>query len=283
MARILYGAPVAQTLTEKLVPRTRALLGRGTVPTLAILRVGDRPADLAYQAGALRRCGKVGIAVKEVALPEDCTQGELLAAVREINGDEAVHGCLMLCPLPDREMEEKARALLDPRKDVDGMTPASLAEVFTGRGEGYPPCTAQACMELLEHYGIDPAGKDVAVVGRSLVVGRPLGMLLLRKNATVTLCHTATKEPWRLCREAEILVAAAGRAGLITKEWVSPGQTVVDVGTNLLPDGRLTGDVAFEEVEAVVGAVTPVPGGVGGITTAVLCKHVVEAAEGLTA
>lgn len=280
MAQLWKGAPAAAALTDSLIPRVQALRQRGTVPTLAILRVGERRDDLAYENAAIKRCEKVGIAVRQIVLPSACAGEEVLAAIRQINGDPAIHGCLMLRPLPDREVEEEACALLDPRKDVDAMTPASLAAVFSGKGDGYPPCTAQACMEILDYYGANVSGKRAVVVGRSLVVGRPLAMLLLRRNATVTLCHTRTRDPASLCREAEILIAAAGKPGLVTREWVSPGQVVLDVGVNVLPDGRLSGDVAFQEVEGTVEAITPVPGGVGAVTTAVLCKHVVHSAEG---
>ncbi len=282
MAQLWTGAPAAAALTDSLIPRVQALRQRGIVPTLAILRVGERSDDLAYENAAIKRCEKVGIAVRQMILPSACAGEEVLAAIRQINGDPAIHGCLMLRPLPDREVEEKACALLDPRKDVDAMTPASLSAVFSGKGDGYPPCTAQACMEILDYYGVNVSGKRAVVVGRSLVVGRPLAMLLLRRNATVTLCHTRTQDPASLCREAEILIAAAGKAGLVTREWVSPGQVVLDVGVNVLPDGRLSGDVAFQEVEGTVEAITPVPGGVGAVTTAVLCKHVVHSAEGFT-
>ena len=279
MAELLKGAPVAATLTENLLQRTNALRDRGVIPTLAILRVGARPDDLSYETGAMKRCDKIGIAVRQFLLPEDCTKEQLLDAVREINADDSIHGCLMFRPLPDKEMEDAACALLAPEKDVDGMTVGSLATVFAGKGAGYPPCTAQACMELLEYYNIPLQGKRVTVIGRSLVIGKPVSMMLQARNATVTMCHTKTIELAKTCRDAEVLVVAAGKAGVIDADFVSPGQTVVDVGIHVNSEGKLCGDVQFDAVEPVVTAITPVPGGVGGVTTAVLAKHVVEAAE----
>ena len=279
MAELLKGAPVAATLTENLLQRTNALRDRGVIPTLAILRVGARPDDLSYETGAMKRCDKIGIAVRQFLLPEDCTKEQLLDAVREINADDSIHGCLMFRPLPDKEMEDAACALLAPEKDVDGMTVGSLATVFAGKGAGYPPCTAQACMELLEYYNIPLQGKRVTVIGRSLVIGKPVSMMLQARNATVTMCHTKTVELAKTCRDAEILVVAAGKAGVVDADFVSPGQTVVDVGIHVNSEGKLCGDVQFDAVEPVVTAITPVPGGVGGVTTAVLAKHVVEAAE----
>lgn len=279
MAELLKGAPVAAAITEELIPRVEALRARGIVPTLAIVRVGERPDDLSYEGAAMRRCAKIGVEVKRSILPAGCSRLELTAAIEHINAASDIHGCLMLRPLPDKAMEEAVCALLSPEKDVDGMTAGSMAAVFTGRGPGYPPCTAQAVMELLDHYGVELAGKRAVVVGRSLVIGRPLGMLLLGRDATVTICHTRTADLPQECRNAEILVAAAGRAGTIGADHLSPGQIVVDVGASAGEDGKLRGDVDLEAAQPVVSAVTPVPGGVGAVTTAVLCRHTVQAAE----
>lgn len=279
MAEILKGAPAAAALTGELAGRTAALKARGVTPSLAIVRVGARGDDLAYERGAIKRCEKIGIAVRLHELAADANQAELLAVVDEINRDRSVHGCLMFRPLPKHMDERAACEALDVRKDVDCMTSRSLASVFTGSGAGFAPCTAQSVLELLDYYGVELAGKRAAVVGRSLVIGRPVSLLLLARNATVTMCHTKTENLPSVCREADILVVAAGRAGTVTPEFVHPGQVVVDVGINALPDGGLVGDVDFEAVEPLVSAITPVPAGVGSMTTAVLCKHVVEAAE----
>ena len=279
MAEIWKGAPVAAALSDALIVRAEKLKAAGVVPTLAILRVGERPDDLSYETGAMKRCEKIGIAVKHFVLSEDCVKEQLLDAIRQINEDDAIHGCLMFRPLPDKEMEAAACAALSPEKDVDCMTSGSLASVFTGQGAGYPPCTAQACIELLDHYGVGLTGKRVAVIGRSLVIGKPVSMMLQQRNATVTMCHTRTVDVPGVCRTAEIVIAAVGRAGVVDAAYAAPGQVIVDVGINVDENGKLCGDVKFDEVEPVVAAITPVPAGVGSVTTAVLAKHVIEAAE----
>lgn len=273
------GASAAAALMEDLTGRIERLSGAGVTPTLAIVRVGERPDDRAYETGAVKRCEKAGVAVKRFPLPAGCSALELRAVLEHINAVSEIHGCLMLRPLPDPAMEEMACALLDPKKDVDCMTPAALAGVFAGKGWGYPPCTARACLELLKYYKTALTGKRAVVVGRSLVIGKPVSMLLQTENATVTMCHTRTVDLPAVCRGAEVLIAAAGRANLLGAAHVSPGQVVLDVGINVDKDGKLCGDVKFDEAEPVVSAITPVPGGVGAVTTAVLVKHVVEAAE----
>ena len=279
MAEILKGAPVAAAITEELTRRAEALKAKGVEPCLAILRVGERADDLAYERGALKRCEKVGVRAVSIVLPADCTQNALLDAIARINADDAIHGCLMFRPLPKHLNEQAACEALLPCKDVDSMTAASLRTVFTGRGEGFAPCTAQSCIELLDHYGYDPAGKRVVVIGRSLVIGKPVSMMLQTRNATVTMCHTKTVNMPEICREAEILVVALGKAGVVDETFTNPGQVVIDVGINAAPDGGICGDVQFTAVEPRVKAISPVPSGVGSVTTAVLCKHVIEAAE----
>ena len=279
MAEILKGAPVAAALSEELITRAEKLKQAGTVPTLAILRVGERADDISYETGAMKRCDKIGIAVKRFLLPENCSALELRSVIEHINADSSIHGCLMFRPLPDKDMEDAACALLAPEKDVDGMTSGSLASVFTGKGAGYAPCTAQACIELLDHYGVELTGKRAVVIGRSLVIGKPVAMMLQQRNATVTMCHTRTVDLPSVCREAELVIAAAGKAGVVDGTFAAPGQIVVDVGINVDENGKLCGDVKFDEVEPVVAAITPVPAGVGSVTTAVLAKHVIEAAE----
>ena len=263
MAEHWKGAPVAQALTERLIVKANQLKVQGIVPTLAIVRVGERPEDLSYERGALKRCEKVGIRVRQFTLPEESSHGDLMAVIEQINADREIHGCLLFRPLPPQIDEAAICAALDPAKDVDGITAGSLASVFTGGGAGYPPCTAQACMEILDYYGCDLTGKRAVVVGRSLVVGKPLSMLLLGKNATVTLCHTRTADLAAECRRAEVLIAAAGRANMIGRDHLAPGQLVLDVGINVDENGNLVGDVDFAAADEIVGAVTPVPGGVG--------------------
>lgn len=281
MAKLLYGKPVADALTEKTRRRADALRGKGIAPKLVILRCGENEADGAYIRGAMKRGGLCGVDVELRTLAENVSDDELSRALEEVNGDAAIHGCLLLRPLPGhlKAMESKLCALLDPKKDVDGMTPVSAAGVFTGSGEGFAPCTAQACMTLLDYYGVDCAGKNAVVIGRSTVVGRPAAMLLLARNATVTVCHTGTKDVAAVTRQADMIVTAAGAAGSLTAAHVRPGQVVVDVSTNW--DGAaLCGDAVFDDVSHIVEAITPVPGGVGAVTSAVLMAHTVRAAEG---
>lgn len=280
MAELLKGAPVARALTEELVARCVALRERGVLPTLAIVRVGEREDDLSYERGALKRCEKVGIEARRVLLPADVSQDELLAAIKDINANPAVHGCLVFRPLPAGLDEDAVAAALDPAKDVDSMTPASLLTTLSGRGEGFAPCTAEAVLALLDHYSVELDGAKVAVVGRSLVIGRPVAAMLTARNATVTTCHTHTRDLAAECRSADIVVAAVGRASTIGADAVREGQAVIDVGINWdEAAGKLVGDIDFDAAEPVVNAITPVPGGVGAVTTAILAKHVIEAAE----
>lgn len=278
MAEILKGAPVAEAINERSATAVKELAQHNITPTLAILRVGEREDDLAYERGAMKRCEKVGVAVRRVVLPESAAQAELMAVVESLNADAQVHGILVFMPLPKHLDSEAVRRALLPSKDVDGITDGSLAGVFTGSGEGFSPCTAQAVMEVLDYYGIELKGRRVTVIGRSLVVGKPAAMLLMARHATVTVCHTRTVDMPSVTRAAEILIAAAGKAGTVGAEHVSPGQTIIDVGINFA-DGKMCGDVDFDAVEGVVAALTPVPGGVGTITTSVLVNHVVEAAR----
>lgn len=280
MARILKSAPVAAALDERTAQQIEELKAHGVVPTLAILRVGGRGDDIAYERGAMKRCAKVGIEVKNIVLPADAGQAELLEEIRRLNGDASVHGVLLFRPLPKRLDEKAACAALSPAKDVDGITAGSMAGVFMNSGEGYAPCTAQSCMEILKYYGVEIAGKRAAVIGRSLVIGRPVAMLLLHANATVTICHSKTREIPAVVREADIVVAAIGKAETVGGESFAGGQVVLDVGINWNEEkGRLVGDVAYEEAEPVVAAITPVPGGVGSMTTSVLASHVADAAQ----
>ena len=279
MAELLKGGPAAKAITEDLIFRCKALKENGTDPCLAILRIGERGDDIAYEKSALKRCERIGVKARLFTLPAAASKKEVLDAIRKINNDDTIHGCLMFRPLSDRQMEAEACALLDPAKDVDAMTMASLAGVFACRDIGYPPCTAQAVIELLDHYQIPLEGRRVTVIGRSMVIGKPVSMMLQKRNATVTMCHTRTVDLPSACRNAEILIVAAGHAGIVDANYVSKDQVIVDVGINVDPEGNLCGDVRFEEVEPLVKAITPVPGGVGSVTTAVLCKHVIEAAE----
>ena len=279
MAQLLKGLPVAKAIVQTLTEKTAALHEKGVVPTLMIVRVGNRGDDISYEKGAIKRCRSCGIDVRRIIFPESVSEQYLLETIDGINNDPSIHGVLLFRPLPKHLNEAKVCAALDPAKDMDGITEGSMAGIFSGSGMGYPPCTAQACIEILDHYGFEIEGKKATVLGRSNVIGKPVAMLLLKRNATVTICHTRTKELPKTCSEADILIAAAGKAGVVGAGHVSEGQVVLDVGINVTPEGKLTGDVDFGAVEPVVSAITPVPAGVGSVTTAVLAKHVVMAAE----
>lgn len=277
--QILKGAPVAAAMNETMKADTAALKEKGIVPTLAVLRVGARADDLSYERGAMKRAAAVGIEVRNVVLPEDVDGDTFFRTLEELNEDASVHGILMFRPLPKHLDGEKARQMLVPSKDVDGCTDGSLAGVFTNTSLGFAPCTAQAAMEILHYYGIPVSGLRVAVIGRSLVIGRPVAMMLMHENATVTVCHTRTKDVPAVTREADLVIAASGQMESVGREYLREGQIVIDVGIGWNEEKqKLCGDVRFEEAEGLVSALTPVPGGVGSVTTAVLCRHVVDAA-----
>lgn len=279
MATILKGAPVVAAMNERNAALCEQLKAKGITPTLAVVRVGEREDDLSYERGVMTRCGKVGVAVKQFVLPADATQEQLLRILDEVNTDDGIHGCLLFRPLPKQFDDRTVRAALRPEKDIDGITDGSLAGVFTNTAIGYPPCTAQACLEILKYYQVPLSGRRAVVVGRSLVVGKPAAMMLDRENATVTLCNSRTQDLPALCKEADIVVVAMGRQGFIGSDCLREGQVVVDVGIHVNAEGKLCGDVRFDEAEPLVEAITPVPGGVGTVTTSVLVGHVVDAAE----
>ena len=288
MAKQLLGKEVNEALVAALQARTAALAEKGVKATLGIIRLGENPSDLSYEKGATKRAEEVGVAVKNYILPEDASKEDVLKVIDEVNADASVHGVLMFRPLPKhlKDAQDEICNRLDPKKDVDSMTHMSNAGVFEGQDLGYAPCTPAACMEILDYYGIDCKGKKAVVIGRSLVVGKPAAMMLMAKNATVTICHTRTVDPAAVCREADIIISAAGVLNSLTKDFVREGQVVIDVSMNWNPEkitakgkGGMCGDAIFDEVEPIVGAITPVPGGVGAVTTSVLMKHVVEAAE----
>ena len=279
MATLLKGAEVVSAINQRIINDAALLRAKGVSPTLAVVRLGARADDIAYERGVKKRAETVGVEVKLYDMPESVSQGELLTLIHWINENSDIHGCLIFRPLPKHIDDERIRAALSPEKDVDGITDGSLAAVFSGTDRGFPPCTAQACMEILDHYGIETKGKNAVVVGRSLVIGKPAAMMLLGKHATVTVCHTRTMDMPSVTQRADILIVAAGRPGIVGADYVRAGQTVLDVGINFTPEGKMVGDVDFAAVEPLVGAITPVPGGVGTVTTSVLMEHVVEAAK----
>ena len=274
----LRGMPAAKAILADLQERVDRLSKKGVVPKLSVVRVGAREDDLSYERGIYKRFESVGAKVETIELPLSVTQEKLESVIAALNEDTSVHGVLMFRPLPKSLDENKIKSLLAEEKDVDCLTSANDAHLFAGDKKGYPPCTPQAVMEILDHYDIDLNGKKVTVVGRSMVVGKPVAMLLLAKNATVTICHTRTRELQQECRNADIIVACAGVPRMITSEFVREGQVVIDVGIHVVDD-KLCGDVDYDSVSEVVDAITPVPGGVGSVTTTVLLKHTIASAE----
>ena len=282
MAKQLLGKEVNASLNARIIADCEACKAKGVTPTMAIVRCGERPDDLSYERTAVKRAETLGVAVEKFVLPEDVSKEELLKVIDDINANDKIHGVLMFRPLPKHLKADQDMICnrLDPRKDIDGMTDLSNAGVFMGKELGFAPCTPEACMAILDHYGIDCTGKKAVVIGRSLVVGKPAAMMLMGKNATVTVCHTRTKDVPAVAREADILISAAGVLGSLTKDYVRPGQIVVDVSINWdEAKGGIAGDAKYDEVEPIVEAITPVPGGVGTVTTSLSIGHVVEAAK----
>ena len=283
MEKLLKGKAVADRINEEILERTPALYEMGIVPTLAIVRVGENPSDIAYENGAVKKAKSLGLQPEKYICPADITEEDLIQVIQSINGDEKIHGVLLLQPLPKGIDAAKVRNTLAPEKDLDCISDDALGRMFTGR-EGYGPCTAESCIEILKYYNIPIKGKKAVVIGRSMVIGKPAALMLLRENATVTICHTKTapEDLKAICRDADIIIAAAGKIGAVTADMAREGQTIVDVGINFDEEGKMTGDVDFEPVSQILGedgAITPVPGGVGSVTTSLLMRHLVQAAE----
>lgn len=273
---ILKGLPVANAINEKLMEQVKSI--EGPLPHIAIIRVGERPDDCSYERGAVKKMDKVGVRCTTYTFDADIDNETFQAEFDKINENPDIDGILMLRPLPKQLDEKQIENKIDPRKDLDGISPLNLAKVYAGDESGYAPCTAEAVIEMLDYAGIDIKGKRVTVVGRSLVIGKPVSMLLMKRNATVTVCHTKTVDMEGTCKNAEILVAAAGSARMIKKDYVAEGAIVVDVGINVDEEGNLCGDVDFDTITDIAAIATPVPGGVGSVTTSVLAKHLVKAA-----
>jgi methylenetetrahydrofolate dehydrogenase (NADP+)/methenyltetrahydrofolate cyclohydrolase len=279
VATIMKGSEVTKSMKEKMLIEVEDLKSKGIIPGLGIVRIGSNPDDLSYERGAIKRCEGLGIHCKVFEYPLEITQCQLIEEIRKINNDDTIHGILLFRPLPKHIDENSIKKIISPEKDIDCFNPINVVKVFEGDETGFAPCTPEAVIEIMDHYGIEISGKRVVVIGRSLVVGKPLSMLLLKRNATVTICHTRTRNLEETCRQGEILIAAAGKAKMVTKEFVSKGQIVIDVGINVDESGKLWGDVDYDSVEPIVGHITPVPGGVGTVTTSVLAKHVIRAAK----
>lgn len=274
--QILKGAEVSSAIKERVQEQLAGL--KGEIPRLAIVRVGERPDDISYERGAVKKMEAFGLQVQCFHYPENISNEEFREEFSRINEDRNVTGILLLRPLPHQIREKDIEKMISPEKDLDGISPMNIAKVFAGDDSGFAPCTAEAVIQVLKHYEIPLEGKRVTVVGRSMVVGRPLSMLLVKENATVTICHTRTKDLPQTCRNGEILVAAAGKARMLNREYVGQDAVVIDVGINVDENGKLCGDVELDSISGQASMATPVPGGVGAVTTAVLAEHLVRAA-----
>lgn len=278
MPELLKGSNVAKALEEKVLREISALASAGIAPKLAIVRAGSRPDDLSYERTVQKKCLKLGVGCETFAFEADASNAAFIEGLRRIDADPGIHGILAFRPLPAQIDETAVRRALSPAKDIDCLTDANLAKVFRGDESGYAPCTARSVIEMLDHYRIGLEGKRVSIVGRSMVVGRPLAMMMLKRNATVTLCHSRTRDLAAECRRADIVVAAIGKPAFITRDFVSQGAVLIDVGINVGPDGGLSGDLDFADTQDLASAITPVPGGVGTVTSTVLIGNVVRAA-----
>ena len=280
MGEIIKGKPVGDALSEVLKGECEALVKDGIQPKLAILRVGAKPNDLSYEKGALKKCDTIGITAEVTELPEETTQEQYIEALEKLNKDSSVHGILTFRPLPKGIDEEVIKNVIDPEKDVDCFSPMNTAKLMEGDKTGFPPCTPTAVVEILKHYNVPLKGANVVVLGRSMVVGKPVSMLLLGENATVTICHSKTQDLQKVCADADVLVAGVGRARMVTADYVKEGAVVIDVGINAKPEGGgICGDVDTDDVVGKASMVTPVPAGVGSVTTSILAKHVIKACK----
>lgn len=273
---VLKGIEVARAIDEEIAEQKKTW--EKALPHLAIIRVGENPDDMAYERGAIKKMDKVGFRVSSYIYKEDISNEDFLKEFDRINEDSDVDGILLLRPLPKHIDEKEVERRINPKKDIDGISPYNMAKVYAGEKDGFAPCTAEAVLEMLDFAKIDLTGKRVTVIGRSLVIGKPVAQLLIGRNATVTVCHTRTKDIEVRCREAEVLIAAAGSAKMVKDSFVSDGAVVIDVGINVDAEGNLCGDVDFDAVCDRASLITPVPGGVGSVTTSVLAKHVLRAA-----
>jgi len=279
MGILIKGKPVADKIKEKLKKEVAELKEKGITPKLAIIRVGDDPGDMAYERGAIKTMVSVNIETDVRDLSKDISQDEFIKKLKSINDDKSVHGILILRPLPDQLDENVIKNVIAPEKDVDCFSPVNVAKVFEGDETGFPPCTPSAVMEILKHYEIPLKGKNAVVIGRSMIVGKPAAMLLLKEHATVTICHSRTKDLPKVASGAELLVVGIGRAKMIDSSYIREGAVVIDVGINVDEDGKLCGDVDTDDCVDKASMITPVPGGVGSVTTSVLAKHVVKACK----
>lgn len=275
---LLKGKPVADKIKENIINKSAELKGKRIFPKLSILRVGARPDDIAYEERLIKNCETLGIASEKVTLNDNIDMVNLTKTLEQLNNDSSVHGILVFRPLPKHLDEDAICKIINPSKDIDCMNPINTEKVFSGDESGYAPCTPEAVIKILKHYDYDLKGKNVAIVNRSMVLGRPLSMLFLREDSTVTICHSKTVDLPKVTSESDIVVTGVGRGKFFTANYFSKKSVVIDVGINFV-DNAMCGDVNFEEVEPLVSGITPVPGGVGTVTSMILLQHVIKSAE----
>lgn len=281
MGLLAKGKPVADKITEEVKKETEQFKKKNVFPKLKIVRVGEREDDLSYERAAVKRMESCGIECEVLTLPSDISQNDFAEEIKKVDGDETVHGILLFRPLPKQINENDVKFIISPEKDIDCFNPINVAKVMEGDETGFPPCTPTAAIEILKHYNVPMTGKNAVVLGRSMVVGKTAAMLLLKENATVTICHSKTIDLPEVAAKADILIAAIGKSNMVTSEFVKEGAAVVDVGINVDSQGNMTGDVNTIDCVEKCGLITPVPAGVGSVTTAVLAKHVVKACRQL--
>jgi methylenetetrahydrofolate dehydrogenase (NADP+)/methenyltetrahydrofolate cyclohydrolase len=279
MGQIIKGKPVADTITEALTREVEELKRKDIIPKLTIVRVGSNGSDLAYERGAIKRCSSIGIVTEVKELLEDISQEEFITVIENINKDKEVNGILAFRPFPKQLDERVIKYIISPEKDVDCFNPVNVAKVMENDVTGFAPCTPSAVIEILKHYNVPMKGKKAMVIGRSMVVGKPVSMLLLNENATVTICHSRTEDMPSVASEADILVVGIGKGKMINDKYVKNGAVVIDVGINVDDQGNLCGDVDTESCTEKASMITPVPGGVGAVTTSILAKHVIKACK----
>lgn len=277
--QIIKGKPVADKISEGLIKEVNNLVTEGINPKLAIVRVGARADDLAYERGALKRCKTIGIETEVVELDENINQEEYIKVLHKLNEDKKINGILTFRPLPKHLNEDEIKYHIDPKKDVDCFNPINTAKIVENDESGYPPCTPTAVVEILKHYDIELSGANITVIGRSMVVGKPVSMLLLNENATVTICHSKSKNLSEISSKSDVVVAAVGKAKMINRDYIKDGAVVIDVGINVDDEGNLCGDVDTDDIMDKARMLTPVPGGVGSVTTSILASHVVKACK----
>lgn len=282
MGHLLKGKPVADKISVMVKNDVEELRRNNIIPKLKIIRIGEREDDLAYERAAIKRMDKVNIDCEVLSLPLDIHQDVFIDELKKVVNDVSVHGILLFRPLPKQINEDDIKFIMCPEKDIDCFNPINIAKLLDGDERGFPPCTARAAIEILKYYNIELKGKEAAVIGRSMVVGKPLAMLLLKENSTVTICHSKTENLPEVTKRADILIAAIGKSRMITKDYIKEGATVIDVGINVDDEGKMTGDVNTDDCIDKAAFITPAPLGVGSVTTAVLAEHVIKACKMLS-